>query len=110
MNPQFDGAAVEIPDGRTASFADMRRYGQVIQQFVRDTEARLPLTADTLEHNRIVDFLHALADAYNQQLRIFRESEQQRVQRCRRSTRGAAPIRALKRRAGGTNRFAHADR
>lgn len=80
MNPQFDGAAVEIPDGRTASFADMRRYGQVIQQFVRDTEARLPLTADTLEHNRIVDFLHALADAYNQQLRIFRESEQQRVQ------------------------------
>lgn len=80
MNQQFDGAAAEIPDGRTASVEDMRRYGHVIQQFVRDTEARLPHIADTLEHNRIVDVLHTLADAYNQQLRIFREREQQRVQ------------------------------
>jgi len=79
MTMQSDGVALEIPDGRSASAEDMRRYGQALQQFVRNTEARLPAVADATEHNRMVDYLHTLADEYNRQLRIFREIEQQRV-------------------------------
>lgn len=78
MANRMDSLAVQIPDGRTATFEIMRDYGRAAQQFVRDTEAALAEVADAGQHNRIVDYLHVVADAYNDQLRIFRASEQER--------------------------------
>lgn len=69
---------VKFPDGRTATFEIMRDYGRAVQQFVRDTEAALAEVADAGQHNRIVDYLHVVADTYNDQFRIFRASEQER--------------------------------
>jgi len=47
---------------------------------VHQQEQALDDVASLTLHNQIVDFLNVLADAYNEQLVIFREAEQLRQQ------------------------------
>jgi hypothetical protein len=72
---------IKLPDGREASFEDMQSYGFILQEFIREQEALLPLVEDTRRHNEIIDYLQLLASAYNVQLRIYkaREAQQQRL-------------------------------
>lgn len=78
MTYRPDPLAIELPDGRVATEREMRNVGRMLQLFVRTTEERLPRIEDTQEHDRIVDFLHRLANAYNEQLRLFRQAQQAR--------------------------------
>ena len=70
---------ISIPDGRTASAEEMRFCGRALQQFVRETEARLGHLTDVKQYNRGVEFLRAVAGRYNAELRVFREAEQRRI-------------------------------
>tara|TARA_B100001540_G_scaffold271058_3_gene254628 strand:+ start:2250 stop:2525 length:276 start_codon:yes stop_codon:yes gene_type:complete len=70
--------SVQLPDGRTATFADMQSYGEILQQFIREQEQALPAVQDVSRHNEIIDYLQLLADAYNQQLRVFKAEESRR--------------------------------
>ena len=78
MSDRGDGKAVAIPDGRTATPDEMRSCSRRLQQYVRETEARLTEITDAREHDRIVDFLRSVANAYNMQLRIFRAADEER--------------------------------
>jgi hypothetical protein len=70
--------AITLPDGRKASFEEMQTYGNILQDFIRDQEARLPEVKDTRRHNETVDYLQLLATAYNKQLRIYKARETQK--------------------------------
>ena len=69
---------IQLPRGETSTFDEMQSYGQTLQQFIREQEATLADIQDTQLHNQIVDYLHLLADNYNQQLRVFKETEKRR--------------------------------
>jgi hypothetical protein len=70
--------AITLPDGQEASFEEMQTYGRILQDFIRDQEARLPEVGDTNLHNEIIDYLQLLATAYNKQLRIYKAREEQK--------------------------------
>ena len=74
------GHTLEIPDGRHASLEQMQTFGTTLQRFVRAQEASLARVDDPHRHNQIVDYLELLADAYNTQLKVFRETEAARHQ------------------------------
>ena len=70
--------AIQLPDGRMASFEEMQAYGQTLQQFIVEQEAVLPQVTDTTHHNNIVEYLRLLASSYNEQLRLYKAAEAQR--------------------------------
>ncbi|MEM9254772.1 MAG: hypothetical protein AAGA91_04950 [Pseudomonadota bacterium] len=78
MTQSSSSISVELPDGSTASFAEMQAYGEVLQSFIKDQEFELQGIEDVERHNAIIDYLHCLADAYNTQLRQFKIAEKQR--------------------------------
>ena len=71
---------VRLPNGREATFDEMHSYGQIMQDFIRDQEAKLPQVKDTRRHNQIIDYLQTLADGYNEQLCLYKAAEAQRQQ------------------------------
>ena len=71
---------VRLPNGREATFEEMQSYGQIMQDFIRDQEAKLPQVKDTRRHNQIIDYLQTLADGYNEQLGLYKAAEAQRQQ------------------------------
>ena len=73
---------LELPRGETATFDEMQRYGSAIQNFVQETEAKLPDVENINEYNEIVDYLNMLADSYNQQLRAYKAAEKERLRLC----------------------------
>lgn len=70
--------AIELPDGRTASYEVMQAYGEALQDFVRQQEATLASIESTQHYNQAVDFLQQLADGYNEQLRRYKMAESER--------------------------------
>ncbi|MBK6512072.1 MAG: hypothetical protein IPG06_23295 [Haliea sp.] len=70
--------AIQLPDGRMASFEEMQAYGQTLQQFIFEQEAVLPQVTDTTRHNNVVEYLRLLASGYNEQLRLYKAAEAQR--------------------------------
>jgi hypothetical protein len=70
--------AIQLPDGRMASFEEMQAYGQTLQQFIFEQEAVLPQVTDTTRHNNVVEYLRLLASSYNEQLRLYKAAEAQR--------------------------------
>lgn len=72
--------AIKLPDGSKATVQEMHDYGKVLQAFIRDQEGKLAQVEDTLRHNEIIDYLQTLADAYNEQLAIYKAAEIQRQQ------------------------------
>ena len=72
---------VRLPNGREATFEEMQSYGQIMQGFIRDQEAKLPQVKDTRRHNQIIDYLQALADGYNEQLGLYKDAQAQREQK-----------------------------
>jgi len=73
-----DAPTITLPDGRSASYEEMQYYGEILQEFIRDQETKLATIEDVRRHNEIIDYLHLLADGYNEQLRLFRASQAQR--------------------------------
>ena len=69
---------VQLPRGDSASFEEMRAYGETLQLFVREQEAALDAVEDVQRHNQIVDYLNLLASSYNEQLRVFKLAEKRR--------------------------------
>ena len=69
---------VQLPRGDSASFEEMRAYGETLQLFVREQEAALDAVEDVQRHNQIVDYLNLLASSYNEQLRVFKIAEKRR--------------------------------
>jgi len=69
--------AIKLPDGREATFAELKTYGEILRDFIRDQEAKLPQVEDTRRHNEIIDYLRLIARSYNEQLRIFKVHEAQ---------------------------------
>jgi hypothetical protein len=78
MNAATDVRTIKLPNGQEATFEEMQCYGEILQEFIRGQEARLVHVTDTNRHNQIIDYLQTLADAYNEQLGIFRSVEAQR--------------------------------
>jgi hypothetical protein len=70
--------AITLPDGREASFEEMQAYGNIMRDFIRDQEAKLPQVEDIHRHNEIIDYLQLLASAYNEQVRIYKVAEKQK--------------------------------
>ena len=70
--------SVKMPRGEHASFEEMQNYGSVLQSFIYEQELMLEEIPDTQQHNDTVDYLHSLANSYNEQLRIYKEAESQR--------------------------------
>ncbi|MDX1735047.1 MAG: hypothetical protein R3228_11800 [Halioglobus sp.] len=73
-----DAMPVRLPNGETATFEQMQSYGETLQRFIREQEAALPSISDVQRHNQIIDYLQLLADAYNQQLRVYKDAESHR--------------------------------
>ena len=71
---------IRMPHAATASFAEMRSYGSVLQGFISEQESKLDDIKDTKQHNEIVDYLQSLANSFNQQLHLYqaKEAHQQR--------------------------------
>ena len=76
----MDHPVTWVPDGRIASAQEMHDYGKTLQAFVKEQEALLPTLSDMKEHNDRADYLNLLADAYNEQLRVYRETDAARRQ------------------------------
>ncbi len=74
------GLAIRLPDGRVASYEEMREYGQTLQHFIVEQEAVLAQIEDTQRHNEIIDYLNLLAGGYNEQLCAYKAAEAQRQQ------------------------------
>ena len=72
---------VRQPNGGEATYEEMQSYGQIMQGFIRDQEAKLPQVKDTRRHNQIIDYLQTLADGYNEQLGLYKDAEAQREQK-----------------------------
>ena len=70
--------AIQLPDGRMASFEEMQAYGQTLQQFIFEQGAVLPQVTDTTRDNNVVEYLRLLASSYNEQLRLYKAAEAQR--------------------------------
>lgn len=70
--------SVQLPDGKTASFAEMQSYGETLQQFIREQEQALSGVQEVSRHNEIIDYLQLLADSYNKQLHVFKTEESRR--------------------------------
>lgn len=66
---------ITLPYGGDASFAEMQAYGSVLQSFIRDQESQLAEIQDTRKHNETIDYLQSLASSYNEQLRIYKDTE-----------------------------------
>jgi len=56
----------------------MRSYGGVLQSFIRKQEALLEDIDDVQHHNDTIDYLHSLANSYNEQLHVYKEAESRR--------------------------------
>ena len=69
---------VQLPKGDSATFDEMRAYGETLPLFVREQEAALADVHDVQRHNQIVDYLNLLATSYNEQLRVFKIAEKRR--------------------------------
>ena len=78
MTISADPISVNLPRGEHATFEEMQCYGSVLQTFISDQEAKLPDIRDLKKHNDTVDYLHSLANSYNEQLRVYKETESQR--------------------------------
>jgi len=70
--------SISLPRGETATFEEMQAYGSVLQSFIYEQEAKLPAVKDTRRHNDAVDYLQSLANGYNEQLRIYKDTEARR--------------------------------
>ena len=77
---QSDLRRVQLPNGREATFEDMQRCGNILQDFIRDQEEKLTQVTDTHRHNQIIDYLQTLADGYNEQLQLYKATEKYRKQ------------------------------
>jgi len=73
-----DTCSVNLPDGGRATFEEMQQYGETLQAFIREQEAKLADIEDPRRHNEIIDYLQMLAEGYNEQLRRFRTAQAQR--------------------------------
>jgi len=69
--------SIRLPDGREASFEEMQAYGSVLQSFIQEQEAQLPAISDARHHNDTIDYLQSLANAYNEQLHVYRDTQAQ---------------------------------
>jgi len=78
MTAYANPLSIQLPRGEYASFAEMQGYGSVLQTFICSQEALLEDIEDVKHHNDTVDYLQSLANSYNEQLRIYKESESQR--------------------------------
>ena len=56
----------------------MQAYGSILQSFICSQEALLEDIEDSRQHDDTVDYLRSLADSYNLQLRIYKETEAKR--------------------------------
>jgi len=73
-----DKCSVNLPDGDRATYEEMQQYGETLQAFIREQEAQLANIENARRHNEIIDYLHMLADGYNEQLQRFRAAQAQR--------------------------------
>jgi len=78
MTASANPLSIHLPRGEYASFAEMQGYGSILQSFICSQEALLEDIEDVQHHNDTVDYLQSLANSYNEQLRIYKESEAQR--------------------------------
>ena len=74
-------STIKLPNGRKASFDEMQRHGQVLQEFIREQEENLARITNDRRHNQIIDYLQTLADGYNEQLGLYQAAEAQRKQK-----------------------------
>lgn len=81
MNTLAGPSTIKLPDGRKASFHEMQRYGQVLQEFIREQEENLAQITNDRRHNGIIEYLQTLADGYNKQLGLYQSAEVQRRQK-----------------------------
>lgn len=73
-----DVPPLQIPDGRHADRDEMDAFGETLRKFVWHQESVLDDIASTAYHNEVVDFLNVLANAYNDQLKVFHQAEHER--------------------------------
>ena len=66
---------IKLPYGEAASFAEMQAYGTVLQSFIYDQEEKLTDIEDAKRHDETIDYLQSLASSYNEQLRVFKQTE-----------------------------------
>jgi len=71
----FNAPPLQIPDGKCADINEMESFGNILQDFIQQQEAALAAVSSIERHNQFVDYLNVLADCYNEQLRIFKETE-----------------------------------
>lgn len=80
MTHVVNAPPLQIPDGRYAECEELSAFGETLKKYVQQQEQALDdITCPSL-HNQIVGFLNVLADAYNDQLVLFKEAEQLRQQ------------------------------
>ena len=78
MNLQSDRVSIKLPRGDQASFEEMQAYGNTLQTFICTQEQQLEKIGNTQQHNLTVEYLCSLADGYNEQLHVFKETEARR--------------------------------
>lgn len=62
----------EIPSGDAASGADMLKAKKAVETFVEETNKYLECGVDALNQKRAIDEMEDVADAFNEQLRIYK--------------------------------------
>lgn len=78
MTSYATSPSIHLPRGEYASFEEMQSYGRVLQSFIHSQEALLQDLEDVQQHNDTIDYLHSLANSYNEQLRVYKEAESRR--------------------------------
>lgn len=73
-----DVPPLQIPDGAHADLEEMATCARTLQKFIARQEQLLDEIVNIEHHNEIIDFLNVLADAYNEQLALFKEAECER--------------------------------
>lgn len=62
----------EIPSGDAASGADMLKAKKAVESFVEETNKYLECGVDALNQKRAIDEMEDVAEAFNEQLRIYK--------------------------------------
>jgi hypothetical protein len=62
----------DIPSGDAASGADMLKAKKAVETFVEETNKYLECGIDTLTQKRAIDQMENVAEAFNEQLRIYK--------------------------------------
>lgn len=66
-------AKPELPDPATAVTPQMVKAKNDVKTYLDDAEAYLKCKISTAQHNKMVDDMHAVADAFNKIVRAYKE-------------------------------------